>query len=252
METLYLSLTGLLALMAVGTFATTLRKPTPYGRHLQGAPVRTLPSRAAWLIFASPEWFAFGGTFLWFTHGADASVAQWTLFALWQAHYTHRAILYPLRMRGHAAGFPLSGVAFGFAFNCLNGWVNAYAVVHAPHLAAAWLGHPAFLAGLVIALAGWAINFHSDTILIRLRADGSTGYKIPRGGLFERVSAANYFGEIVLWCGWALMTCTLAGAAFALFTIGNLAPRALSHHRWYRAHFPDYPRDRKALIPHIL
>lgn len=249
-HTVYLWLTGFLALMAVATFATTLRKATPYGRHLEGQAVRTLPSRAAWLIFASPEWFAFAATFLWFAR--DPSVAQWLLFALWQAHYTHRAILYPLRMRGHAAGFPLSGVIFGFIFNCLNGFVNAFAVVHAPHLTAEWLGHPLFLAGAALAAFGWIVNFHSDTILIRLRADGSTGYKIPYGGAFRWVSAANYFGEIVMWCGWALMSFTLAGAVFALFTIGNLAPRALSHHRWYLANFPNYPRDRKALIPHVL
>ncbi|MDH5284165.1 MAG: 3-oxo-5-alpha-steroid 4-dehydrogenase, partial [Gemmatimonadota bacterium] len=34
-------------------------------------------------------------------------------------------------------------------------------------------------------------------------------------------------------------------------TVANLAPRAWSHHRWYLEKFPDYPPDRKALIPHL-
>jgi hypothetical protein len=59
-------------------------------------------------------------------------------------------------------------------------------------------------------------------------------------------------GEIIEWCGWALATWTFAGAAFAFFTIANLLPRALSHHRWYREKFPDYPRERKAIIPGVL
>src|SRR3546814_18591698 len=75
------------------------------------------------------------------------------------------------------------------------------------------------------------------------------GYKIPRGGAFRYVSAANYFGEIVLWTGWAVMSWTAAGALFAIFTVSNLLPRALSHHRWYRENFADYPRERRALIP---
>ncbi|MFN2314958.1 MAG: hypothetical protein ABR531_10905, partial [Bacteroidales bacterium] len=29
-------------------------------------------------------------------------------------------------------------------------------------------------------------------------------------------------------------------------------PRALSHHRWYRSYFPDYPRKRRAIFPYIL
>src|SRR3546814_2048904 len=69
----------------------------------------------------------------------------------------------------------------------------------------AWFSDPRFGLGLAIAVAGWLINFQADSILIRLRSDGVPGYKIPRGGAFRYVSAANYFGEIVLWTGWAVM-----------------------------------------------
>ena len=77
-------------------------------------------------------------------------------------------------------------------------------------------------------------------------------YRIPRGGLFRWVSCPNYLGEIVEWCGWAIATWSPAGAMFAAWTIANLLPRALSNHRWCRARFPDYPSERKALIPGLL
>jgi 3-oxo-5-alpha-steroid 4-dehydrogenase 1 len=32
----------------------------------------------------------------------------------------------------------------------------------------------------------------------------------------------------------------------------HLVPRALATHRWYRERFPDYPRERRALIPYLL
>jgi len=80
---------------------------------------------------------------------------------------------------------------------------------------------------------------------------GETGYKIPHGGLFERVSCPNYLGEIIEWSGWALATWCLPGLSFAVWTFANLAPRARAHHRWYRAKFPEYPEERKALIPGV-
>jgi steroid 5-alpha-reductase/3-oxo-5-alpha-steroid 4-dehydrogenase 1 len=54
------------------------------------------------------------------------------------------------------------------------------------------------------------------------------------------------------WIGFALMTWCLPGLAFSVWTIANLAPRAWAHHRWYQDAFPDYPKERKALIPYIL
>ena len=66
------------------------------------------------------------------------------------------------------------------------------------------------------------------------------------------MSCPNYLGEIVEWCGWALATWSPAGLAFAVYTAANLAPRAVSNHHWYLSHFPDYPRERRALIPFVV
>ena len=78
-------------------------------------------------------------------------------------------------------------------------------------------------------------------------------YKIPRGGAFELVSGANYFGEILEWCGYALASGGQLGAiAFAFFTFSNVAPRAHHHHLWYKAKFgSDYPKARRAVIPFV-
>ena len=237
--------------LAVMTLWGTLRQVNPYGRHMQAGQAGTWPALPAWLLFEAPQWFSFALTF-WLSAQSPSPVAL-SLFGLWQAHYLYRALIYPLRMRDRHKRFPLSGVIFGLLFNSINGFINGYAVAHAPHLAsAAWLRDPRFIVGLAVAVAGWLINFQADSILIELRGDGSTGYKVPQGGLFRWVSSANYFGEIVLWCGWAMMSWTLAGLSFAVFTISNLLPRALSHHRWYREKFADYPKDRRAIIPGVL
>lgn len=240
-----------LAVLAALTFISGLFVTNPYGRHMSADQRFTMPAKPAWLLFEFPQLWAFTVTFWWTTQHATAPAV--TLYALWQAHYVYRAIIFPLRMHNAGKRFPVSGVLFGFAFNTANGFVNGYAVAHAPQLMdAGWFADPRFIAGLAIALTGWLINFQADNILINLRADGDTSYRIPYGGAFRWVSGANYFGEIVLWCGWALMSWTVAGLVFALFTIANLLPRALSHHRWYRRRFPDYPPERKAILPGLL
>ncbi|HDP80029.1 MAG TPA: DUF1295 domain-containing protein, partial [Spirochaetes bacterium] len=94
-------------------------------------------------------------------------------------------------------------------------------------------------------------NMHADHVLKNLRSPGETGYRIPAGGLYRFVSCPNYFGEILEWTGWALATWSLPGLAFALFTMANLVPRARAHHRWYHETFPDYPAERKRVIPFL-
>ena len=116
---------------------------------------------------------------------------------------------------------------------------------------ATWLADPRFLIGAAVFVAGSRINLQSDSILRKLRAPGQNGYAIPFGGLYRWVSSPNYLGEIIQWAGWALATWSTAGLAFLALTIANLAPRARSNQRWYRSEFPDYPPDRRALIPYL-
>ena len=57
--------------------------------------------------------------------------------------------------------------------------------------------------------------------------------------------------EAPSFLSFALAACTPAALVFAWFTFCNLAPRAHSHHQWYRERFEDYPEQRKRLIPLI-
>ena len=78
-------------------------------------------------------------------------------------------------------------------------------------------------------------------------------YYVPKGGLFEYVSGANFFGEILEWFGLAMASgFTLSTTTFVIFTFANLAPRAHQHHQWYLKKFQEeYPKNRKALIPFV-
>jgi steroid 5-alpha-reductase/3-oxo-5-alpha-steroid 4-dehydrogenase 1 len=140
----------------------------------------------------------------------------------------------------------------GVFFNLVNGYLQGRWLTVFGAYDTSWLVDPRFLIGAAVMLAGYAINQHADAILRALRAPGESTYKIPEGGLYRFVSCPNYLGEIVEWIGWAILTWSLVGLSFAVWTAANLAPRALSNHRWYREQFSDYPSARRSLIPFVL
>jgi 3-oxo-5-alpha-steroid 4-dehydrogenase 1 len=102
-----------------------------------------------------------------------------------------------------------------------------------------WLWSWQFIVGTLLFFAGMAINIHSDSVIRALRAPGDTRHYIPRRGMFRYVSSANYFGELVEWIGFAVLTWSWAGAVFALWTFANLAPRAEKIHARYASEFGD-------------
>ena len=241
---------GLCAMFAFAalTFPILLWIPAPYGRHRRPGFGPEIGARLGWVLMESPSVWLFAAVFARGPHAGEA--VPLLLLGLWELHYLQRTFVFPLLMRGGGRK-PLLTVALAFGFNLLNAWLNATAIAWG-RFAPARLAEPSFLLGVLLFAGGFGLNVWSDAILRRLRAPGETGYKIPRGGLFRLVTSPNYLGEIVEWAGFALAACTLPSLAFALFTFANLAPRAWAHHRWYRERFPDYPPERRALIPGLL
>jgi protein-S-isoprenylcysteine O-methyltransferase Ste14 len=222
----------------------------PYGRHLRAGWGPTVGPTLGWILMEAPAPLGMAALF---ALGEQRSAPAVAFLVLFEVHYLNRAFVFPLTRRGTGRRVPLVMVALGFVFNCLNAYLNGRWLFHlAPPLGGGWLLDPRFLCGAGLFAAGLAMNLHADEALRRLRPPGASGYRVPEGGLFRYVSSPNYLGEIIEWSGWALLTFSLPGAAFAVFTAANLGPRALAHHAWYRRTFPDYPPRRKALIPFLL
>lgn len=233
------------------SFFVLLFISAPYGRHAREGWGPSMNARAAWVLMEAPSPIGFSIAFL--MHGGLTRAAPMVLALCFLAHYVDRAFIYPFRMKADGKTKPVLTVVMAIAFNCCNGALIGYSITElGGHLTNAWLTDPRFLVGIALFAFGYYANRKSDAIVMALRAPGESGYKIPRGFLFEYVSAPNYFAEILEWCGFALAAYTTAGAAFAFFTFTNLAPRAFSNHRWYLEKFPDYPKTRKALVPFVV
>ena len=221
----------------------------PYGRHHRAGWGPCLPGRSAWFLMELPALLLLPALVL----GSPVAhaPAAWVPALLWIFHYGYRTLVYPAVMRPSERSFPLLLVGFAIGFNLLNGYNNGTALLASGQQGASLLS-PRFFLGAALFLAGFGIHSHSDHIIRQLRKPGETAYRIPRGGLFRWVGSPQYLGEIIQWTGWAILTWSLAGLAFALFTACNLVPRAISNDRWYRATFEDYPEQRRILIPGLL
>ncbi|NXP57405.1 S5A1 dehydrogenase, partial [Chloropsis cyanopogon] len=162
----------------------------------------------------------------------------------------YRALIFPLMIR-EGKPTPFFTFVLALLFCVFNGYLQGRSLTTYATYPPGWLADSRFITGFLGWLIGMAINIHSDHILRNLRKPGETGYKIPRGGMFEYVSGANFFGEILEWFGFALACCTIESFAFALCTLFILSSRARQHHKWYLEKFEDYPKDRKIVIPFL-
>lgn len=233
--------------IAVLGFPFLLRIRAPYGRHTRKGWGPEMDNRLAWVVMELPTLLIVPLMF-WLGAGPKGSVAL-LLVVLWTLHYINRTLIFPLRTHTRGKRMPVLIAASAIGFNLVNAGLNGWQLGWLADQPAAWMRSPVFIAGAALFVAGFVINNRADNALIALRKPGETGYKIPQGGLFRYISCPNHFGEIVEWTGFALMSGSLAGWSFAIWTAANLIPRALHHHQWYRQQFPDYPAERKAVIP---
>lgn len=238
---------GLAAVVGV----TLLWVRAPYGRHSASGWGPLMPARIGWVVMELPALLVLPICFVLSSHWhATVSVV---FVLIWVAHYLHRAMVYPFLSRVPGRPIPISVVAMGVVFNVFNGGLNGTELfLTGPPHETGWLQDGRFIFGLTIFVLGMVINIKADSVLRNLRWSQHAGYRVPHGFLYRWVSCPNYLGEILEWIGWAVLTWSLAGVSFAVWTIANLLPRALAHHAWYRREFPDYPASRRALIPYVL
>jgi len=238
-------------LLGLATFILLLFVTAPYGRHSRKDWGPSIPNRLAWFLMEFVSLLVFVLSFLLGPNGVQP--VTWIFFAIYVSHYTNRSIIWPWRTRTSGKQMPLVIALLALCFNLINGFINGYYFsAFARVYTWDWLIDLRFILGMVVFCAGVFINWWSDQILLDLRKGGKKGYFIPRGGMFRWISCPNFFGEILEWTGFAIMTWSPAALVFALWSLFNMVPRALDHHKWYRKTFPDYPQERKAILPGLI
>ncbi|MEA2070400.1 MAG: DUF1295 domain-containing protein [Asgard group archaeon] len=251
--------------VAICVFFLLFFIPAGYGRHIDNKWSLKIPNRLGWFIMEIPTVVIFALCFIF-----SDKWSSWThisFLLIWNAHYVHRVFIYPLIIK-NGKKLPVTIISMGFIFNVVNTYLQGrwlftlsdpqyssdllFPLSPINYSNVDWLYSPIFLFGLVLFIVGYFINKQSDLILRNLRTESNQRYKIPNQGLYRFVSCPNYLGELLEWLAWAIMTWSLPGTVFFIWTTANLLPRSISHHKWYHEHFDNYPDNRKALIPFLL
>ncbi len=244
---------GVMIALAAVVFFALHRITAGYGMMYDRKWGPALNNRVGWVVMEAPVFFAM--LLLWLLSPRRSEVAPAVMTCLFLYHYFQRSFIFPMLIKGRSR-MPLAIILCGIVFNLVNaymigGWLF---YVSAPGTYPdSWLLSPCFIAGTLVFVAGNVINLHSDYIIRHLRRPGDTRHYIPRGGMFRYVTSANYFGELVEWTGYAILTWSLPAAVFVLWTFANLAPRARSLHARYESEFGDEytALRRRYLLPFI-
>jgi 3-oxo-5-alpha-steroid 4-dehydrogenase 1 len=251
--------------LAVVVFVALQWIEAPYGVAYRKGWGPSLNNRIGWVVMEAPAFIAMVALIV-----MSPAVTLWpvAMAALFLIHYFRRSFIFPLLMRGNSR-MPWLIALMGATFNTVNvyligGWLFYICPIdyYAPLTAffsgdfTMALSSPlpiAFIVGVFVFFGGMLTNWQADYIVRHLRRPGETGHKIPRGGMFRYVTSASYFGEIVEWTGFALLTWSPAGLVFVLWTMANLVPRSAKLHARYLREFGDEYRalNRRRVFPGI-
>ena len=243
------------AAILVGAFMAK----APYGKLGSERSGLNLPPRLGWFLMELPATLSF----VWFyIHGQNAQELVPMIFlGIWLVHYGNRGFIFPLLMRvakGSKGTFSIIVVVSGWLVTTLHGYLNAVFISHlSTHMTPEWLSDPRFIIGVAIYACGFLLNLQSDSIIRNLRSrdeieSGEKIYRVPEGGLFKYITNPSYFSELMSFTGFAIATWSLGAVFVLLVSAANLIPRAFQVHRWYQEKFPDYPSERKVIIPFII
>ena len=234
-----------------------------YGMLVSSRWGKLINNKVAWFFMEVPVFAAM--IVVWALSPNRFAIVPLVFFLIFQIHYFQRVFIFPFLMKGKSK-MPIGIMFMGVVFNLLNAIMQGYWIffesfnvnytafgIHYTDTAA-WLTSPWFIIGVVIFLFGFYTNLRSDYIIRHLRKDPTdTKHYLPKGGMFNFVTSANYFGELMEWLGFAVMTWSLAGLTFFIWTFANLVPRANTLYHKYENEFGDEMKGRrlKRVFPFI-
>ena len=247
--------------IAVATFITLYFVDAGYGIFRTEKWGRTISNRWAWFFMELPIFLAM--IILWLTSAHQWEIVPLVFLLIFQSHYIHRTLIFPFLLKGKGR-MPIGIMCMGISFNILNAMMQGYWIFHVAYLqeplalfvqmGTDWFCNWRFILGTCLFIAGFVVNLRSDYIIRHLRKNPEdTKHYFPKGFMFNYVTSANYFGELVEWLGFAILTWSVPGLVFFIWTFANLAPRAHAIHKRYKQEFPEEMQNRnlKRVIPFI-
>ena len=251
-ESLYQVLCYIMPILAIVVFIALFYIQAGYGIFQNKHWGISIPNQWGWVLMECPAFFFM--LYLWISSPSRLQPTLLTFFILFEAHYLQRSFIFPLLMRGKSR-MPIAIMLMGILFNLINGFMIGEDLFHwasAERYSTSWMSSPTFIGGLLLFISGMGINLHSDHVIRHLRKPGDTRHYLPQKGMYRFITSANYFGELIEWIGFAILTQSTAAWIFVLWTFANLAPRAYSIHKHYCEEFgKEAVGQRKCLIPFI-
>jgi 3-oxo-5-alpha-steroid 4-dehydrogenase 1 len=242
-----------MVILAAIVFVALYKVKAGYGILLNEKWGATLPNKLAWMLMEAPVFIVM--CYLWAMSPARWNTVPFVFFLMFQTHYLQRSFIFPWLIRGKNR-MPVLIMLMGMVFNTANALIQGswiFYLAPADRYPSTWLTDIRFILGTLIFLTGMVINLHSDKIIRGLREKGDTKHYLPEGGMFNYVTSANYFGEILEWLGFAILTWSYSGFVFFIWTFANLVPRAHAIYNTYREEFKEQMENgsKKRVFPFI-
>ena len=213
--------------------------PAGYGKLIDKKWGFSFNNKTAWTLMECPTLIVM--FYLLCTLDYEHKPVRVLLASFFILHYIQRTLIFPALLKGKSK-MPILIVLMGMLFNTVNTlliglWIFYFSP--AEMYSRAWLSDPRFIAGSVLFFAGMFINISSDSYIRSLRKNGSSKHYYPSRGMYRYITSANYFGELVEWLGFAVLTWSSAGFLFVFWTACNLVPRSDTIYKKYAETFPD-------------
>lgn len=181
-----------------------------------------------------PLFYLFPSMFYSQQPGGAKYPVQTLALAFWTFHYAKRILETIYVHKFHHATMPI----FNLYRNCAYYWIFAafvaYFVNHPLYTPPAWTQSVVCLA---LAFLSQVANFRCHLILANLRKGGDTGYKIPRGFLFEFITCPNYTTEFLAWLLYSIGVQAVAPFVFTLAGLYQMSMWAIQKHKRLRKVF---------------